>query len=155
MSFRITGLEPEPFAPLFTLSGEALEAHTARRVLVERERSAPCRVTLEDAHPGEHVLLVNYEHQPAPTPFRASHAIFVREGARERFDRIDEVPSALRGRTLSVRAFDRDGMMIDASLTDGGEIEAALETFFANANVAYVHLHYATRGCYAARADRA
>jgi hypothetical protein len=155
MSFRITGLEPQPFAPLFGLSDEALATQIARRVLVERERSAPCRVTLEDAHPGEHVLLVNYEHQPAPTPFRASHAIFVREGARERFDRIDEVPSALRGRTLSLRAFDAEGMMIDASLTDGGEVEGALEGFFANPDVRYVHLHYATRGCYAARADRA
>ena len=155
MSFRITGLEPEPFAPLFALTDEALEAHTARRVLIERERSAPCRVTLEDARAGEHVLLVNYQHQPAPTPFRASHAIFVREGARERFDRIDEVPSALRQRMLSLRAFDADGMMIDASLTDGGEVEGALETFFANPDIVYVHLHYATRGCYAARAERA
>jgi hypothetical protein len=155
MSFRITGLEPEPFVPLFALTDEALEAHTARRVLIERERSAPCRVTLEDADPGERVLLVNYEHQPAPTPFRASHAIYVREGARERFDRIDEVPGALRRRMLSVRAFDEAGMMIDASLTDGGEIEGALETFFTNPDVAYLHLHYATRGCYAARAERA
>ncbi len=155
MSFRITGLEPEPFAPLFALNDAELEARTARRVLVERERSAPCRVTLEDAHPGERVLLVNYEHQPAPTPFRASHAIFVREGARERFDRIDEIPGALRRRMLSVRAFDTEGMMIDASLVDGGEVESALEASFTNANVAYVHLHYAVRGCYSARADRA
>jgi hypothetical protein len=155
MSFRITGLEPAPFAPLFALDDQTLETQAGRRVLIERERSAPCRVTLEDAHPGERVLLVNYEHQPANTPFRASHAIYVREGALERFDRVDEIPPAFRGRPLSVRAFDSDHMMIDAKLTPGDEVEGVLEGLFANPAIAYLQIHYALRGCYAARAERA
>ncbi|HWE47174.1 MAG TPA: DUF1203 domain-containing protein [Caulobacteraceae bacterium] len=155
MSFRITGLDPGAFAPLFALSDEALAAEPARWVPVDSERSAPCRITLEDARPGERVLLLNYEHQPAPTPFRASHAIFVREGAHQRYDRVDEVPPALRVRALSVRGFDKDHMMIDAALVDGADLEAALETMFAKPAVDYVQLHYALRGCYAARAERA
>lgn len=155
MSFRITGLDPEPFAPLFALDDSALEAHAARRVLIEHERAAPCRVTLEDASPGERVLLLNYEHQPADTPFRARHAIYVREGARRRFDRIDEIPPAFRGRPLSLRAFDEDHMMIDAKLTAGDEVEDALEGLFANPAIAYIQVHYALRGCYAARVERA
>ncbi|HEY3814339.1 MAG TPA: DUF1203 domain-containing protein [Caulobacteraceae bacterium] len=155
MSFRITGLEPDPFAPLFGLNDDALETRVVRRVLVERERSAPCRVTLEDAHPGEHVLLLNYQHQPADTPFRAAHAIYVREGAHERFDRIDEIPPAFRDRPLSLRAFDAEHMMIDAKLTPGDEAEGVLENLFANPAIDYVQVHYALRGCYAARAERA
>ena len=155
MSFRITGLDPAAFARLFALDDAALEAHAARRVLIEQPNSAPCRVTLEDARPGERVLLVNHEHQPADTPYRARHAIFVREGVLARFDRVDEVPGALRRRTLSLRAFDAGHMMIDASLTEGGELESALEIFFAKPDIAYVQLHYATRGCYAAHAERA
>ena len=155
MSFRITGLAPEAFAPLLTLSDEALAAKTMRWMPVERQRSAPCRITLEDATPGERVLLMNYEHQPADTPFRAAHAIFIRDGARKRYDRIDQVPPALRVRPLSLRGFDKDHMMIDAALVDGDVLEGALETMLAKSNVAYVQLHYAMRGCYAARAERA
>jgi hypothetical protein len=155
MSFRITGLDPEPFRPLFGLSEAALAAKGARRVPVEKPRSAPCRIGLRDAEPGGTVILVNYEHQPADTPFRATHAIFVSEKPDARFDAVDVVPPAFIGRTLSLRAFDRDHMMIDAALADGGDTAATLERLFGDAWVDYVQIHYATRGCYAARAERA
>jgi hypothetical protein len=112
-------------------------------------------VTLTDAEPGETVLLLNWEHQPAPTPFRASHAIFVREGGGRQFDETDVIPDALRRRILSVRAFDSGDMMIDADLVDGNELESLLDPYLARPDTAYVQIHYAKRGCYAARAERA
>lgn len=155
MSFRITGLSPDPFRPLFGLEDEALAARGVERVLVERPNAAPCRISLADAEPGEHVLLMNFEHQPGETPYRSRHAIFVRETATEPFDAVDVVPDALRRRPLSVRAFDTQDRMVDADLVDGSALESLLEPYLARDDVAYVQIHYARRGCYAARAVRA
>jgi hypothetical protein len=79
----------------------------------------------------------------------------VREGAEETFDRTDEVPQSMRTRLLSLRAFDAKGMMLDAEVVEGREIETVVARMFADANVSYIHVHNAKRGCYAARIDRA
>ena len=92
---------------------------------------------------------------PADTPYRASHAIFVREGAAAAYDALDETPECLRLRPISLRAFDAAGMMVDADLTSGREVEAAVERLLENPAIAYIHAHYARPGCYAARIDRA
>ena len=154
MTFRITGLSPEPFRPLFGLSDEALSAHRVRRLIVDGTANMPDRIEVRDAEPGESVLLLNYEHQPAKTPFQASHAIFVREWAGAAYDRTDEIPPAMRTRTLSLRAFDADDFMIDADLVDGREVQTLIARMFAHPKVAYIHAHYAKWGCYAARIDR-
>jgi Protein of unknown function (DUF1203) len=154
MPFRITGLSPEPFRPLFGLSDQELAAKGVKRYVADTKPGFPDRIELRDAEPGETVLLLNYTHQPANNAYRASHAIFVREGAERRYDRTNEVPEAFRRRPLSLRAFDRDNMIVDADLVDGGKIEALIERFLGNSNVAYIQAHYATRGCYAGRIDR-
>jgi len=154
MSFRILGLDPEPFAPLFVLDDAALEARRIRRFVAEEPRSSPCRVSLQDAQPGERLLLLNYEHQPAPTPFRASGPIFVREAALAAFDAVDRTPEVFQGRTLSARAYDRFGMMVKGQVTSGEDVAGLLETWFEDGAVEQIHLHYAARGCFAARAVR-
>jgi len=53
--------------------------------------------------------------------FRAAHAIFVREGAENTYNRVDEVPEVMRTRLLSLRAYDADGMMLDADVVDDAE----------------------------------
>lgn len=155
MAFRITGLSPEPFRHLFGLPDDALAAHGAQRWTATPGARLPDRVEVRDAVPGETLLLVNHAHQPADTPYRATHAIFVREGATTPFDAVDTVPEAMRSRMLSLRAFDRGHLMADAELVDGREAEAAIARLFAQPQVAYIQAHYATRGCYAARIDRA
>ena len=62
---------------------------------------------------------------------------------------------AMRERIISLRAFDKDDLMIDADIADGREVKALIARLFADARVAYLHAHYAKRGCYAARVDRA
>lgn len=154
MSFTIAGLDPEPFEALHRASDAELAARNILRKTVDADPGYPCRVTLADAQIGETVLLLNYEHQPAPTPFRASHAIYVRERAAERVVTTDAIPAALARRTLSIRAFDEEGMMIDAGVTEGSRAGELIERLFENPRAAYLHAHYAAMGCYAARITR-
>lgn len=154
MGFRVTGLAPQPFEHLHALDDAALARAGAIRVRVEGENVAPCRISLDDAAPGEHVILLNFQHQDADTPYRQQGPIYLRE-THTRFDAADVIPPALRRRTLSLRGFDVQGMMIEADLTEGAEAEALIARVFANSNVAYIHAHYARRGCFAARIDRA
>jgi hypothetical protein len=155
MPFVVSGLPLEEFRPLFGLGESALAARGVLRVPVDASPGFPCRITLEDAAPGETVLLLNYEHQAAATPYRARHAIFVSEAATETRRAVDEVPGALRVRPwMSLRAFDQTGMMLDAALVAGSDLESAIERLLAAPGAAYLHAHNAARGCYAARIDR-
>lgn len=155
MPFRYIGLPSGAFAALRALNEEELAARGMRRMIVDEKPGFPCRITLEDAEPGESVLLLPFEHQPAHSPYRASGPIFVRENADVPYDRVGEVPAALRARLLSVRAYAEDGMMVDADVTEGEVLEALLERLFADPKVSYVHVHNARRGCYAARVEHA
>jgi hypothetical protein len=154
MSFRITGLPAENFAHLFALSDKELAALEAvRRIADERTPGYPCRVSLTDSKPGDELLLVNYEHHPASSPYRMRFAVYVRKG-EETYDATDEVPEQLLIRKLAVRAFDTNAMMVGWELVDGRELKAAIERLFTDPRAAYLHAHYAAPGCYAARIDR-
>ena len=155
IAFRISGLDPAPFRHLYGLSDEALAAYGAKRYVASATPGFPDRVEIRDAEPGEAVFLLNYEHQPANTPYRARHAIFVREGAERVYNEVDTIPETLSLRAISLRAFNAAGEMVDADLADGRELKVLIERFFANPEVSYLHAHYAKRGCYAARIDRA
>ena len=155
MTYRIRGLSPEPFRHLFGLSDAQLSARGARRYVANSKPGFPDRIELRDAEPGETLLLVNHVHQPADTPYRASHAIFVLEGATEAYDGVGALPEAMRVRQLSLRAFDKDHMMVDGDLAAGDEADALIHRFFDYPQVDYIHAHYARRGCFAARIDRA
>jgi Protein of unknown function (DUF1203) len=153
MHFRLRGLPAEQFAPLFSLSDEELAANGAvRRIVDARDPGYPCRVSLTDSDPGDELILVNYEHHPVDSPYRMRFAIYVRSGDKT-FDAVDTVPDQLRTRTLAVRAFDAGAMMIGHALVDGKELEGAIAQLFANARAAYLHIHFASPGCYAARVD--
>ena len=156
MSFRVSSLPVEPFQALFGLSDEELLARGARRAIADEKPGFPCRVTLADAEPGESLLLLNYEHLPeSSSPYRAKGPIFVRESAKNGTAVTDSVPDYLARRILSVRAYDQDGLMLAAAVVAGQELAPAISRFFEKDGVAYLHAHFAKRGCYAARIDRA
>ena len=154
MGFRITGLSPDPFRNLFGLTDDQLAALGAQRMIADNHPGYPDRVTLRDAEAGQSLILVNYEHQPAETPYRSRHAIFVLEGAQTAFDAVDVIPEVMATRWMSLRAFDGRDMMVDAALAAGPELVDAIDRMLAGPQVAYVQAHYATRGCYAARITR-
>lgn len=152
MTYCISGLDPAPFEPFFALSDAELAAQGISRLPVTSRPGFPCRVSLDDAEIGGSVLLLNHA-SISEGPYAATHAIFVGERARQgRF--ADEVPPALERRILSLRAFDRDSLMIDAALVQPGEADRAIRRLFDIDAVAYIHAHNATRGCFAAAVER-
>lgn len=153
--FVVRGLDPASFRPLYGLSDDALAERGVVRMTADAMTGFPCRVTLEDAEPGEAMLLLNYEHLPVATPYRSAHAIFVREGAETAAVVEDRLPLQLARRLLSIRAFDADGMMTDAEVLEGAGAEPLVREWLARPEVAYLHAHNARRGCFAARIERA
>ena len=154
MHFRISGIDPAPFQHLFGLSDGELARRRAKRYVADSKPGYPCRISLEDAEAGEAVILAPYAHQTASTAYQSAGPIFVRENAKARFEAVDVVPDQLAGRLLSLRAYDESGMMIDADVVDGRDLRATIDRFLGDDQTAYIHAHFARRGCYAARIDR-
>jgi hypothetical protein len=153
MTYVITGLPVEYFKPLFGLPDEDLARRNIVRMTADSAVGYPCRVTLADARPGDTLLLLNHEHQPAQTPYQGRHAIFVNEAATAPATFVDEVPPVLSVRkAISLRGFDGNDMIVDADVVPGAEVEPLILKLFENA---YIHAHNAGRGCFAARIDRA
>lgn len=111
MPFRVTGLSAAPFRHLYGQSDAELATLGVKRYAVDHAPGFPDRIELRDVPAGETALLLNYVHQPADTPYRASHAIFIREGAEVAYDGVDAIPEVMRTRLLSLRAFDAGDMI--------------------------------------------
>jgi hypothetical protein len=153
-TFQFIGLLPEQFSHLFSLSAEHLAPLGIARVTADSKPGFPCRISLQDAEPGEELLLLPYEHQPALSPYRASGPIFVRAGARKSAFQPGEIPPCIHRRLLSVRAYDALHLMVDAEICPGDEVAGEIERQFSNPAVSYLHLHNAKRGCYSCRVER-
>ena len=111
-------------------------------------------MSLTDRDIGERMLLLNHVSHDVANPYRASHAIFVTEGAEAAAEYVDQVPPVFGPRVLSLRGFDKDGMMTEAVLTQPGEADAGIRKLFDNPEVETIHAHNATRGCFAAKIER-
>ncbi|APX12547.1 DUF1203 domain-containing protein [Tateyamaria omphalii] len=155
MNFQIKPLQRSDFAHLFELTDAELAAQHACRQIVSSKPGTPCRVSMQDAEVGETVILFNYEHQPEDSPYKASHAVFIRERAEQANLAINEVPDVIRSRLMSMRYFDKSHMMIDADVVSGDRVAEELSKALENDEIAYVHLHNAKPGCFAASVYRA
>ncbi|MGH8204160.1 MAG: DUF1203 domain-containing protein [Steroidobacteraceae bacterium] len=155
MNYQLRGLEPALFEKLFDLDDAALAGRGMRRMRVDQPVGFPCRISLEDAPVGEDVLLLPFTHQDSRSPYRASGPIFVRRGRAQAARIVNELPTYLTLRPLSVRAYDAADEMVDAEVVDGREAAPLIERYLAREDVAYLHVHFARRGCYACRVERA
>jgi len=155
MSYTLQGLEPALFEPLYQLDDETLATRGMRWMSVDEPTGFPCRISLEDAPVGERVLLLPFVHQDSRSAYRASGRIFVRRGVSEARRIAGELPPYLTRRLLSVRAYEAMDDIVDADVADGAAAEPLIERYLARGEVSYLHLHFARRGCYACRVDRA
>ena len=154
-SFQLVGIDHAPFQSLFDLSDAQLAQRSARRCTASESPGYPCRISLEDAQLGEELLLLPYLHQPADSPYRALGPIFVRRGVQQRKLPAGLVPSYVSNRLISLRAYDAEHMIVDASVCEGTDATSEIKRHFSRDDVAYIHLHNAKRGCFSCQAIRA
>lgn len=154
MTYRIEGLQREAYAGLLGLGDDDLAARGARRVTSDSKPGFPCRVTLEDAEPGENLILFNHVSNDVPTPYRSAYAIFVRETAAGPACYVDETPPVFEGRTLGLRGFDGEGMLRGALLALPGEADAGIRALLERPEIETIHAHNAAAGCFAAKIVR-
>ena len=152
MSYLVRGLDPAPYRPLFALNDDELAERGIVRMTVNSP-GFPCRISLQDRPLGEEVLLLNHVSHDVANPYRAAHAVFVSE-AEQAAEYVDEAPPVFETRVLSLRGFDRQGMMADAALAQPGEADAVIRKLFDNPEVETVHAHNAIRGCFSAKIER-
>jgi hypothetical protein len=155
MAYRIEGLSPDTFRPLFGLSDEALARRGARRVTATGKPGFPCRVSLVDAEPGETLLLVNHVSNDVEHPYRSAFAVFVRETAEAAAMCVDTVPEVMQGRPLGLRGYGKDGSLVAAALALPGAADATIRELFGNSVVQRIDVHNAAHGCFVAHVARA
>ena len=154
MAFRIQGLPADTFCGLFSKSDEELAELGMKRYVADQKPGFPCRVSLQDAEVGETLILGPFEHH-GHGPYRASGPIFVREKAAPSDLGVNEVPELLSIRPISLRGYDRSGLMRDADVVDGRDLASAIERLFSDSQIEYIHAHYASPGCFACAIQRA
>lgn len=153
MTYRITGLDPAPYRHLHRLTDQELAEQGIVRMTVT-DPTFPCRVSLVDRPVGEKVLLINHVSHDVANPYRSTHAIFIAEAADAAAEFVDEIPPVFEKRVLSLRGFDKEGMMADAFLVQPGEAETGIMKLFANPEIETIHAHNAVRGCFSAKIER-
>ena len=154
MTYSISGLPLAEFAPLFGLDDAALAERGARRVTADADRGFPCRVSLDDARAGETLILLNHVSNPSDGPYRAQHAIYVRENAGEPAPFVDRTPPVFAGRTLSLRGFTAEGDLAGFKLASHEEHDRGIRDLFDNPRIDHIDAHNAAPGCFAARIER-
>lgn len=156
MAFQICGLAPLQFSHLFSLNDAQLAAQGIDRHIADEAFSYPCRVNLKDAEIGEELLLLNFQHLKTSSAYQANGPIFVSRNALQAQIFINQLPPMLdqEHRLFSVRAFDATDRMVNAEVADGAQLQILLENFLLDTQVNYLHVHFARRGCFAARVNR-
>ena len=153
MGFRITGLDPVQFGFAGTSDAE-LAAVNARRVIADSNSGYPCRAMLEQAQIGEALILFHHVSHDVETPFRTAYAIFVRETATKAATYHNALPPFWEGRSQSLRAFDKEGMLRTAVIASHEEMADTIETLFADDEVAYIQAYNLAYGCFMAQVER-
>lgn len=155
MTYRIRGLDPSAFAHLFSAGEIELARNLARREVAGAVGKYPCRVSLEDAAPGEALVLAHYANHDVASPYRNAFAIYVRKNAVAAAEYVDALPPVLRGRPIALRGYDAQGNLHSAALALADDVDASARALLEDDAIAYIDAHNAMHGCFAARIERA
>ena len=144
-TYRLTSLS--------TADAQQLRANGGVEYVADQQPGFPCRHCLCDAEIGDEVILVSHDPFRGDSPYRSASPMFLHkfECTRPEFDAI---PASLALRQLSVRAFDKDEMMIDAAITDGVDLDVVIEKLLGDEASVRLDVHNSPRGCWAVTVDR-
>jgi hypothetical protein len=147
-NFQIKALPYSQFAHLFSANDTELKDIDAIKMIVDEFPGFPCSVSLQDATIGEEVILLPYQHHKTNSPYQSTGSIFIRKNAMQATLTINQIPKMLLHILLSLRCYNKHGIMIDASVVEGKIIKETLHELFVNKEIAYVNIHNAKPGCY-------
>jgi hypothetical protein len=145
-TYRLRPIDPAAADALRVLGGPV---HIATE-----HPGSPCRQCLRDAEVGDQLLLVSHDPFTLDTPFRSASPIFLHREPCVPPEDSHQLPAQLTERQLSVRSFDPEEIMIDATVIDGDHLQATIERFFRAQQSHSIHVHNATRGCWAVTIER-
>ena len=155
--FIIHGLDKRIFTPLFEnvnhedpemISDPHRIYYYPRYLMADSDPGFPCRVSLVDAKKGEKVIAVNFMYHDVASPYQGSGPIFIRENAVNASVGRNVIPDFLLHRVLSVRDYDKEYLMQEASITAGNELNVIIKHLFNSAELIYLHIHNAKTGCF-------
>jgi hypothetical protein len=116
----------------------------------------PVRCCLSDAPDADGAILTSVMPFRGESPYAARSPVYVHaEQCGGHSEEPGAVPQMLRGRLLSVRAYDSAHMLTGTEVLPGIGLEGAIERLLGDAPGAYLHVHFAGAGCFACRIDRA
>lgn len=147
-NFKLKSLTDTEFANIFELDNLELEKIGAIRMTVDEFPGFPCRVSLQDAEIGEEVILLPYQYHKTNSPYQSNGPIFVRKIAKTAILDTNEIPKMFNHRLLSLRGYDKKGIMKDASVMEGQNLREQIIQTFENEEINYIHIHNAKPGCY-------
>lgn len=154
VDFQILGIENR-FIHLFDLSQTRLSSIGVVKKVVDENPGYPCRVGLEDVEIGEEVILLSFQHHKTKSPYQASGPIFIGKNAKSPNLGKNQIPKMLLHRLLSIRVYDKKGMMIGSKTIKGEELRKSITTIFQNPLASYIHIHNSGPGCYNCEVIRA
>ncbi|WP_264551335.1 DUF1203 domain-containing protein [Flavobacterium sp. N2038] len=154
-NFKIKPLNHMEFSGFFELTNLELEKIGAVKMTVDKFPGFPCRISLEDAEIGEEVILLPYKHHKTNSPYQSSGPIFIRKRAFTPIFETNQIPLMLNHRLLSLRGYDENGMMKEASVIEGITLKESISKIFENEKINYIHIHNARPGCYNCLVERA
>lgn len=140
--------------PISPAEADALRMQGGPVSIADEHPGYPCRQCLQDAAIGEELMLVSHDPFTTDSKYRSASPIFIHRSPCPPYVEEGGLPDQLTRRQLSVRAFDGDAMMIDAAVIDGGQLEPTIDRFFSDGHTDHIHVHNATRGCWAVAVGR-
>jgi hypothetical protein len=131
-----------------------LHGNTPERSRAETNRSI-CRRCLRRFKPGDARILFKFRPFQRESVFAEVGPVYVHEGDCEpALDPLTRYPEEFRSLPLLLRAYSSDDTQVVAELIKDGDAEAVIDRFFADPQVAYIHLRDGEYGCYVARIER-
>lgn len=113
----------------------------------------PCRQCLKDAEVGDVLALVSYDPFALGSPYRSASPIYLHKDDCGQAD-VSTIQGQQLRRKLSVRAFDANEMMLESEVIDGVDLGATAARLLDSYEVAFLHVHNASPGCWALRIER-
>jgi hypothetical protein len=134
------------------------EGHQLVVSIATDEGYGPCRSCLKQLLPGERRVAFSYSPNPVDHPYNETGPVFIHADACEPYQDAGTFPPEVEnGRIkfpLAFRAYNDQGMMIDAVLQNGSSASSTIGSIFENAAVAFAHVRNSQFGCFVAHVDR-